>query len=45
MFVRDQVPLIIDTIYAASKGKFVFKKIQSKLAQWFARCSCSKKSN
>lgn len=42
MFVRDQVPLIIDTIYAASKGKFVFKQIRSKLAQWFSRCSCTK---
>lgn len=38
MFVRDQVPLIIDTIYAASKGKFVFKQIQSKLSKVFSCC-------
>jgi len=41
-FVRDQVPLIIDTIYAASKGKYVFKQIQSKLSKIFGCCAAKK---
>jgi len=40
LFIRDQLPLIIDTIYAAAKSKYVFKKVQGFFSKLASKCKC-----
>lgn len=39
-FIKDQLPLIIDTIYAAAKSKYVFDAVKSAWQKIKEKCKC-----